>query len=97
MPRGSLSLAHADGPPCDARHSSFHPGKNSVRSTSNLLRMSHIRNSVWADVPSPFSGCLTSGILSADIPPSPDVSHSEFCPADIPPSSDITHLVPDAG
>nr|CAN66648.1 hypothetical protein VITISV_037909 [Vitis vinifera] len=46
MPRGSLSLAQADGPPCDARHNSFHPGKNSVRPMSHLLRMSHIRNSV---------------------------------------------------
>ena len=46
MPRGSLSLAHADGPPCDARHSSFHPGKNSVWPTFHLLRISHIRNSV---------------------------------------------------
>ena len=46
MPHGSLSLAHADDPPCDARHSSFHLGKNSVRPTFNLLRMSHIRNSV---------------------------------------------------
>ena len=46
MPRGSLSLAHADGPLCDARHSSFQPGKNSVRPTFNLLWMSHIRNSV---------------------------------------------------
>ena len=24
---GSLHLAHADGPPCDAQHSSFHPGE----------------------------------------------------------------------
>ena len=23
----SLHLAHADGPPCDAQHSSFHPGE----------------------------------------------------------------------
>ena len=43
---GSLHLAHTDGPPCDARHSSFHPGKNSVRPTFNLFRISHIRNSV---------------------------------------------------
>nr|CAN68647.1 hypothetical protein VITISV_002820 [Vitis vinifera] len=41
---GSLHLAHADGPPCDARHSSFHPGKNYVRPTFHLLRISHIRN-----------------------------------------------------
>nr|CAN66356.1 hypothetical protein VITISV_039483 [Vitis vinifera] len=46
MPRGSLSLAHADGPPCNARHSSFHPGKNSVRPTFNIFRISHIWNSV---------------------------------------------------
>nr|CAN73473.1 hypothetical protein VITISV_042711 [Vitis vinifera] len=46
MPRGSLSLAHADGPSGDARHGSSHPGKNSVRPTSHLLWMSHIRNSV---------------------------------------------------
>ena len=46
MPRGSLSLAHADDPPCDARHNSFYPGENSVRLTFHLLRISHIRNSV---------------------------------------------------
>ena len=46
MSRGSLSLAHADGPTCDAQHNSFHLGKNYVRPTSHLLRMSHIRNSV---------------------------------------------------
>ena len=43
---GSLHLAHADGPPCDVQHSSFHPGKNSVRPTFHLLRISHIRNSI---------------------------------------------------
>ena len=46
MSRGSLSLAHTNGPPCDARHSSFHPGKNYVRPTFHLLRISHIWNSV---------------------------------------------------
>ena len=46
MPRGSLSLAHADDPPCDARHNSFHPRKNFVQPTSNLLQISHTRNSV---------------------------------------------------
>ena len=46
MSCGSLSLAHANGPPCDARHSSFHPGKNYVQSTFHLLWISHIRNSV---------------------------------------------------
>ena len=46
MSHGSLSLAHADCLPCDAWHSSFHPGKNSVRPTFHLLRISHIRNSV---------------------------------------------------
>nr|CAN76013.1 hypothetical protein VITISV_019182 [Vitis vinifera] len=43
---GSLHLAHADGPPCNARHSSFHPRKNSVWPTFHLLWISHIRNSV---------------------------------------------------
>ena len=38
MPRGS--------PSCDARHSSFHSGENSVRPTFHLLLMSHIRNPV---------------------------------------------------
>ena len=43
---GSLHLAHANGPPCDARHSSFHPGKNFVRPTFHLPWISHIQNSV---------------------------------------------------
>ena len=46
MPHGSLSLAHTNGPPCDAWHSSFHLGKNSVRPTFHLLQISYIRNSV---------------------------------------------------
>nr|CAN60288.1 hypothetical protein VITISV_011783 [Vitis vinifera] len=33
-------------PPCDAWHGSFHLGRNSVRPTFHLLRISHIRNSV---------------------------------------------------
>ena len=41
---GSLHLAHADGPPSDARHSSFHPGKNSIRQKFHLLRIFHIRH-----------------------------------------------------
>ena len=78
-----VALSPAGGPPCDARHSLFHPGKNSVRPTFNLLRMSHIWNPVWPTFHllrmshiwnssgrrSTFSGCLTSGILSADVPP----------------------------
>ena len=47
---GSLHLAHADGPPCDARHSSFHPRKNSVRPTFHFLQISHIRNYVRSDM-----------------------------------------------
>ena len=47
------------------RHSTF-----SECLTSEILSRRH----------STFSGCLTSGILSADIPPSPNVSHPEFCP-----------------
>ena len=40
---GSLHLAHAHGPPCHAWHSSFHPGRNSIRPIFHLLRISHIR------------------------------------------------------
>ena len=47
---GYLHLAHADGPLCDSRHSSFHPGKNSVRPTFHLPRISHIRKSVRSDM-----------------------------------------------
>ena len=32
---GSLHLAHADGPPCDARHSSFHPGEEILSGQSS--------------------------------------------------------------
>ena len=51
MSRGSLSLAHANGPPCDARHSSFHPGKNYVRPTFHLLRDISHPEFCPADVP----------------------------------------------
>ena len=66
--------------------------RNSVRPTSHLLRMSRIRNPVrptfhlsgyltfgiLSSRHSTFFGCLTSGILSTDVPPSPDTSHPEF-------------------
>ena len=55
------------------------PGEEFCPLPSHLLRMSHIRNSVHRHLT--FSGCLTSGILSVDIPPSLDVSHPEFCPS----------------
>nr|CAN69594.1 hypothetical protein VITISV_043243 [Vitis vinifera] len=51
---GSLHLARGDGPPCDAQHSSFHPGKNYVRPTIHLLRISHIRK--FSSVRSYMSG-----------------------------------------
>nr|CAN76406.1 hypothetical protein VITISV_016040 [Vitis vinifera] len=56
---GSLHLAHADGPPCDAQNSSFHPGRNSIRPTFHLLRIFHIQNFVRRRFT--FSGYLTSG------------------------------------
>ncbi|RVX11673.1 Auxin response factor 1 [Vitis vinifera] len=75
---GSLHLAHTDGPPCDAQHSSFHPGKNSVRPTFHLLRISHIRmgeedpdrrggrfNFPGQTCPDPLIGYFTSGYLIA--------------------------------
>ena len=43
---GSLHLAHVDGPLCDARHSSFHPGKNSIQPNFHLIRISYIQNSI---------------------------------------------------
>nr|CAN72452.1 hypothetical protein VITISV_018994 [Vitis vinifera] len=30
-------------------------------------------------------------MVLADVPPSPDISHPEFCPADVQPSPDISH------
>ena len=32
-----------------------------------------------------------------DVPPSPDISHPEFCLGDVPPSPDISHPALDAG
>ena len=55
------------------------------------------RERILSDRRPTFSGCFTSRILSADIPPSPDVSHPKLCPADVPPSLDISHPTPDAG
>ena len=63
--------------------------RNSIRPTSHLLLISIRRHSTFSgcltsgilfDRHPTFSGCLTSEILSTDIPPSPDVSHPEFCP-----------------
>ena len=72
-------------------------------------RMSHTRNSTppTFNIPpgyltfgilpgrrSTFSGYLTSGILSADVQPSPDILHPEFCPTDVPPfSSSLEHFL----
>ena len=66
---GSCSF-HPDG-----NHSSFHPGRNSIRLPPLSTRMYHIWHSVAAAIP---SGCITSGIL---LPPSfhPDVLHPVFC------------------
>ena len=84
-----LEFCSTDIPPSpDVSHPKFCPP------TSHLLRMSHIQNSVrqcptfsrylTSEILSgrrpTFSECLTFGILFADIPPSPDVSHPEFCP-----------------
>ncbi|WJZ87702.1 hypothetical protein VitviT2T_007066 [Vitis vinifera] len=69
----SLDASHPEScqpeiPPLpNASHPEFCPSK------FHLLWMPRIRNSVRRR--STFSGCLASGILSVDIPPSPDVSH----------------------
>ncbi|WJZ83125.1 hypothetical protein VitviT2T_002832 [Vitis vinifera] len=87
-------------PPCDAWHSSFHPDGNLRRHST---RISHIQNSVPADVPpSPdvshpefFSadilpGYLTSGILLRRH--STRISHiRNSVPANVPPYPDVSH------
>ena len=64
---GSCSF-HPDG-----NHSSFHPGRNSIR-----LPPLHPVAATF------HPGCITSGIL-LPLPFHPDVSHLEFCCAAIPP------------
>ena len=62
MSHGSLSLAHTDGPPCDVRHGSFHPGRNSVRPTFTFS--GYLTSGILSGRRSTFSRYLTSGILS---------------------------------
>ena len=81
--------------PCDTWHRSFHPDGNSHSFHSDVSHPEFFS----ADIPPgyltsgilPPPGHLTSGILSANVPPSPDISHPEFCPADVQPSLDISH------
>ena len=63
---GSLHLVHVDSPSCDARHSSFHPRKNSIRPTFHLLRISHIWNSVRSDMSGSFDGIFHIRRLTPD-------------------------------
>ena len=105
MPRSSLSLAHTNGPPCDAWYISFHLGKNSVRPTFHLLQISYIRNSVQPTFHllrishirnfvcrrSTFPDISHPEFCPTDIQPSSDISHPEFCPIDVQPSLDISH------
>ncbi|RVW77704.1 hypothetical protein CK203_053419 [Vitis vinifera] len=103
--RSPYTLHTQTAPLCDARHSSFHPGKNSIWPTLHLLRISHIQNSIRPTFHLlrishiqnsirrcfTFSGYLTSGILSGRRFTSPDISHPEFNPANVSPSPDISH------
>ena len=85
MPRGSLSLGHADGPLCDACHSSFHPDGNSHSFHSDVSHPEFCPANVlpYPDVSQPQS-------CPADIPLSSDISQPQFCSADISLSPDIS-------
>ena len=85
--RHSLRMSHSQNhPPHSIRVShtrnpsppTFHPDVSHLESSS-------------ADIP---PGCLTPGILPADVPPFPNVSHPKFYPADVPPfSSSLEHFL----
>ena len=110
VPRGSLSLRHADGP---------------LRHVASLIPPGYLISGILSGRCSTFSGYLTSGACPADIPPYSDISHpapvrptfhllrishirrlsgrrsnfsryltSGACPADVPPSPDISHPAP---
>ncbi|RVW90981.1 Pro-Pol polyprotein [Vitis vinifera] len=83
-------------PPFDAwNHSSFHPGRNSVRLAP--LFFGRLTSGILPRQRSTLSGCLTAQFYPADIPLSPDISQPQFYPADVPPSPDISHPAPAAG
>ena len=97
----SRSVSHPESSP-----PSFHPGASpGILSTvippgcltpeipllRHSTRMSCIRNPIHRR--STFPGCLTPGTLSADVPPSPDISHPGFYLADDPSfSSSLEHF-----
>ena len=70
---GSLHLAHADGPPCNARHSSFHPGEEFC--PANIPPSPDIShpdgrggrfNFPGQTCPDPVIGYFTSGYLTTE-------------------------------
>ena len=86
LPRGSISLGPADRPLCDAWHSSFHSGRNSVQLAPLSPDISHSEFCL-ADVP--LSPDISHQELCPDdIPLSPDISQPQLCLADVPPSPD---------
>ena len=92
MPRGSLSLGHADHPLAThgiahsiwtENHHSFHPDVSQPQFCPADIPLS-------SDVSQPQ-------FCPADIPLSSDISQPQFCPADVLPSPDISHPTLSAG
>ena len=81
LPRGSLSLNHADSPLCGPWHYSFHPDRSH--------RSFHPDGSSRSLPPGQKFSFIPPGRKISLIPPG-----REFCMADVPPSSDISHPEP---
>ena len=75
-------------------HHHFHPDVLHPKFFFAAIPSGCLTSRILPGRPSTFFGYLTSGILSADVPSSPDVSHLEFYPADVPPfSSSLEHFL----
>ena len=71
MPRDSLSLGHADDPPCDAWHSSFHLDGNSHSFNPDISHPEFCPANIL-----PYPDISQPQFYLANVPPSPDISHS---------------------
>ena len=60
------------------------------RRVASLIPPEYLISGILFGRRSIFSGCITSGILSVDIPPYPDISHPESCPTEVPTSPGIS-------
>ncbi|RVW51768.1 hypothetical protein CK203_066841 [Vitis vinifera] len=71
LPRDSLSLGHADDPPCDAWHSSFHLDGNSHSFNPDISHPEFCPANIL-----PYPDISQPQFYLANVPPSPDISHS---------------------